>query len=135
MIKSFLKEFIITILLCVVIVLILGIVFYEYNPVNKVVPSRIDQYSTSDKIKEEINVNVLSLESTSVIYKVEDADLSVYIKNKSYVQGKANPFDPTPAGGGTAEQVDGSASQSGTGANSGTSTSNDGTFWNSTKTK
>jgi hypothetical protein len=135
MIKSILKEVIITVLLCAVIILILGVVFYEYNPVNKVVPSKIDQYATSDQIKEEINVNVLSLETTSVVYKVEATDLNVYIKNKSYVQGKANPFDSTPAGSGTAEQVDGTASSSNSGTGTGTTTSSDGTFWNSTKTK
>ena len=38
MFKTIIKETFIMLLLCVAIVLIFGIVFYEYIPVNKVVP-------------------------------------------------------------------------------------------------
>lgn len=135
MIKTIFKELIITLLLCIAIVLILGVIFYSYNPVNKIVPSKIEQYTTSNTIKEEINVNVLTLESTNVLYSIEDTDLNMYIKNKSYVQGKANPFAVTSASSGNANNIESSGGQSSGGEKIDNSTSSDGTFWNSTKTK
>lgn len=41
MIKSILKEIIIVLLLCAIILFVLGILFYDYNPINKVVPNKI----------------------------------------------------------------------------------------------
>ena len=135
MIKTIIKEFIITILLCIAIILILSVVFYNYNPVNKIVPSKIEQYSTSETLKEEINANVLTLESTNVLYRIEDTDLNIYIKNKSYVQGKANPFEDKSTSSGTPDGNAGSSTGNNNvdGQNSGTNS--DGTFWNSTKSK
>ena len=52
--KSILKEIIIILLLCVVILLILGVIFYDYIPTNKVVPSTVEAYQTSNTIKDEI---------------------------------------------------------------------------------
>ena len=144
MVKTIIKELIITVLLCIAIILILGVVFYSYNPVNKIVPSKVEQYSTSDTIKEKINVNVLTIESMNVIYKVEDTDLNMYIKNKSYVQGKANPFEVTSSSTGSANGNTNSTGNTGTSSGqtangneqtTNNSTSSDGTFWNSTKTK
>ena len=53
MVKSIIKEIIIMLLLCVAILLILGVLFYDYIPSNKVVPSKI-AYSTPENIQEEI---------------------------------------------------------------------------------
>ena len=137
MIKTIFKELIITLLLCIAIVLILGVILYNYNPINKIVPSKVDKYATSESVKEEINVNILELETTNVLYKVEDTDLKMYIKNKSYVQGKANPFEVVSAGargtGNNTNTENGGTSSNSSEVNSGTSS--DGTFWNSTKTK
>lgn len=141
MIKTIFKELIITLLLCIAIVLILGVVFYNYNPINKIVPSKIDKYATSENVKEEINVNILELETTNVLYRVEATDLNMYIKNKTYVQGKANPFETISAGanGNTNTENGGSTGNNNTGSSDGQTTNNgtssDGTFWNSTKTK
>jgi len=144
MIKTIIKEVIITALLCAAIILILSVVFYNYNPINKIVPTKVEQYQTSDTIKEEINVNILSLESTNVLYKVEDTDLNMYIKSKTYVQGKANPFEAISSGTNTQANTSSSSSdksgtsstsQSGNSSTSTESTTSDGTFWNSTKTK
>ena len=41
MVKSIIKEIIIMLLLCVAILLILGVLFYDYIPSNKVVPGKI----------------------------------------------------------------------------------------------
>ena len=140
MIKTVFKEIIITLLLCIAIVLILSVVFYNYNPINKIVPSKVDKYATAENIKEEINVNVLELETTNVLYRVEATDLNMYIKNKTYVQGKANPFEATSTGTGstnnnTVNSGSSSSNTSSDGQTTNNGTSSDGTFWNSTKTK
>ena len=54
MVKSIIKEIIIMLLLCVAILLILGVLFYDYIPSNKVVPGKI-AYSTPENIQEEVN--------------------------------------------------------------------------------
>ena len=51
--KSIIKEIIIILLLCIAICLILGVIFYNYIPVNIVVPSNVEAYTTSDTIKED----------------------------------------------------------------------------------
>ena len=96
MIKSIIKELIITILLCVAIILILSILFYDYNPVTKVVPSKV-AYTTPENIKNEIAEadvsNIITIENK--IYTIEGSDLNIYKKSNSYNPGKANPFADT----------------------------------------
>ena len=41
MFKSVIKEILIMLLLCVAIVLILGVIFYNYIPTNKVIPNKL----------------------------------------------------------------------------------------------
>lgn len=53
MIKTILKETIIILLICIAILLILGVVFYDYNPLNKILPNKV-AYSTPEEIKKEI---------------------------------------------------------------------------------
>lgn len=139
MIKTILKELIITILLCVAILLVLSVIFYDYNPVNKIVPNKIEQYSTPENIKEEINVNVTELESTNIVYKVEGSDLNMYIKTNTYVQGKVNPFEPISSTvNGQTNITDSNGNNSNSNTNSGTTgngTNPDNTFWNNAGTK
>ena len=54
MLKSVGKEIVIILLLSVAIILILGILFYDYIPINRVVPPR-EEYATPDNIKNEIS--------------------------------------------------------------------------------
>ena len=54
MVKSVLKEICIILLLSVAILLILGIIFYEYIPINQTVPTR-EAYVTSENVKAEID--------------------------------------------------------------------------------
>lgn len=92
MAKTIFKEIIITLLLCIVILLILSVLFYNYNPINKIIPSKV-AYSTPNNVKEEIEVeveNVLSIENR--VYVVEGADLNVYRKDSTYSPGRENPF-------------------------------------------
>lgn len=102
MVKSIIKEIIIMLLLCVAILLILGVLFYDYIPSNKVVPSKI-AYSTPENIQEEINEEVIEANKTKITYEVTDADLNIYKQSNSYVPGKRDPFsmESTQAEGGT----------------------------------
>ena len=52
MAKSVIKELIIVLLLCLAIILVLGILFYEYIPLAKEVPEDV-KYSTSDTTEEQ----------------------------------------------------------------------------------
>ncbi len=95
MIKSILKEIIIVLLLCAIILFVLGILFYDYNPINKVVPNKI-AYSVPENIKNELEENVqntLSVENK--VYTIEGSDLNIYKKSKTYNPSKENPFAST----------------------------------------
>lgn len=94
MAKTVLKEIIITLLLCIAILLVLGIIFYDYNPLNKVVPDKI-AYTTPENIKNELQENEVedfSESSVNIVYSIQGSDLNVYKKSNSYVSGKKNPF-------------------------------------------
>ncbi len=96
MIKAILKEIIIILLLCVAILLVLSVLFYDYNPINKVVPNKI-AYSAPENIRQELeeeNVeNTLSIENK--VYRIEGTDLNIYQKSNSYNPSKENPFVAT----------------------------------------
>lgn len=96
MVKTILKEIIITLLLCIAILFILSIIFYDYNPLNKILPNKI-AYSTPEEIKNEIEVNEIKdvLEGgVNIVYSIDSSDLNIYKKSNSYISGKANPFEP-----------------------------------------
>ena len=51
MAKSIIKELIIVLLLCLAIILVLGILLYEYVPVSKTIPNEVS-YTTPEEVKE-----------------------------------------------------------------------------------
>ena len=89
-----LKEIIISLLSCFLILLILGVVFYRFIPKNKIVPETI-KYQASQEVQSEINSEVDS-NSNKIIktYEITASDLEKYQKNKDYDPGKNNPFAP-----------------------------------------
>ena len=91
MLKSVGKEIVIILLLSVAIILILGILFYDYIPINRVVPPR-EEYATPDNIKNEISEEISETKKVEVTYEVTDSDLNVYQQGGRYTEGKANPF-------------------------------------------
>lgn len=100
MIRSIIKEVIIVLLLLVAIILALGILFYDYIPTNKTVPS-VAEYKTSETIKNEITDTVVDNQEILVTYEITEQDLKNYEKTKDYKKGKANPFSTyvtTPSG-------------------------------------
>lgn len=94
MAKSIFKEIIIFLLLLVAIILILGILFYNYIPNNKTVPVALKQYQLSEEAQEELK-ETMSQTSENIVktYSIGDTDLSVYETAKDYNKGKVNPFE------------------------------------------
>ena len=96
MIKTVFKEIIIILLLCLAVLLILSVLFYDYNPISKVVPNKI-AYTVPENIKndleEENTIEEITVENK--VYTIEGSDLNIYKKSKSYNPGKANPFSTT----------------------------------------
>ena len=91
MLKSVIKEVFIILLLSIAILLVLGILFYDYIPTNRVVPTK-KAYSTPEEVKNEIEEEVTETEKVEVSYEVTDADLNIYKQSNSYVPGKRDPF-------------------------------------------
>ena len=96
MIKTILKESFIILLLCVAILIILSILFYDYNPINKIIPSKI-AYEVPEDIKNELEEETVTdtLEVQNKVYRVEGSDLNIYKSSKSYDPSKDNPFATT----------------------------------------
>lgn len=92
MAKNIIKEIIIMLLLCLAIILILGVILYEYVPSNKILPEEVS-YVTPQNIKEELK-STDSIEEDKVIltYEIDESDLANYQRIKDYKPGKVNPF-------------------------------------------
>ncbi len=90
--KSIIKEIIIILLLCLAIIVVLGLLLYDYVPMAKVVPEPVS-YTTPEDVKEEL-VQAGEVDDNQVImtYEVNSSDLNNYEKIKNYNPGKANPF-------------------------------------------
>ena len=129
--KSIIKEIFIILLLCVAICLVLGVIFYDYIPTNKVVPSTVEAYKTSNTIKDEISQEIVDYPKQNITLEITDSDLTMYRQDHSYDSGKANPFAPASAGvtGNTTTNVPAGGTSGGT-----TNTNPDSThhFFNST---
>jgi hypothetical protein len=74
--------------------LIFGVIFYEYIPNTKIVPSTVEAYETSNTIKDEINQEVANYTKQNIYYEITDSDLTLYQKADNYNSGKSNPFSP-----------------------------------------
>ena len=90
--KSILKEIIIILILCVAILVILGAIFYDYIPTNKIIPSTVEAYKTSNTIKDEISQEILDYPKQNITLEITDSDLTLYRQEHVYDSGKANPF-------------------------------------------
>lgn len=92
MAKNIFKEIVIILLLALAIILILGVILYEYIPTNKIIPEKVS-YITPENIKQEIQTDT-SVDDTEVVitYQIDSTDLNNYEKIQEYVPGKKNPF-------------------------------------------
>lgn len=92
MAKTIIKELIIVLLLCLAIILLLGIVLYEYVPIARTIPNAVS-YTTPENIKQELAESSEIDESQIIMtYEVDSNDLNNYKKIQDYKPGKANPF-------------------------------------------
>ncbi|MDO5556719.1 MAG: hypothetical protein Q4G05_00515 [Clostridia bacterium] len=91
--KDVMKEIIITALCAVVIVLVLGIIFYESVASNKIIPVETS-YEIPEDIQAELDeiAEIKSLEKTNIVYTIDGSDLSLYKQTQSYNPGKVDPF-------------------------------------------
>ena len=129
--KSFIKELIIMLLLCLAIILVLGIILYEYVPTSKTIPNAVS-YTTPDEVKEELLATDSVDESQIVMtYEVNSSDLNNYKRIQDYKPGKANPFSSyettgsdTQSNGSSNGNASTGNSSSGTNNSSGNSTGN-----------
>lgn len=128
MAKSIIKEIIIMLLLCLAIILVLGVLLYDYVPMSKVVPEEVS-YVTPESVAQELQA-VGGVDESQVImtYKVDSTDLNNYKRVQKYKPGKANPFTSWDTGltnstAGTTQN----ANSSGTTSTNNNTTGNNGT--------
>ncbi len=149
MAKSIIKEIIIVLLLCLAIMLVLGILLYEYVPITKTLPNEVS-YTTPENVKQEL-LSSSDVDDTQVImtYEVNQDDLNNYRRVQDYVPGKANPFssyettatDPTGNGSSTGGSSSNSSSSNSSSGNTSSNTTTDdnsssgGHFFQNTGTK
>lgn len=102
--KSLPKEMFIMALLLMIVVFMIGIVFYNYMPNNKTVPAPVTYETASDvaAVLQEIassstysgeNAYTSSTESIIKSYSIGLKELSNAASRQSYESGKTNPFD------------------------------------------
>lgn len=121
MVKNVLKELIIILLLTLAIILLLGVILYDYVPMNKVIPEKVSYIASEEvrQISSEINEKKEEIPITS--YTVTSTDLKNYKRVNDYTAGRKNPFAAVESSGGTG----GTASET-TGGNVSSGTTNSG---------
>ncbi len=137
-IKKIFKEICIMLLLCVAIVLVLGVIFYDSIPSNKVVPNKLASYVTPEDVATEINEQITEADKVEVSYEITGSDLTLYKQTHSYTPGKPDPFSASTStntanpNGGTATQKPSNNTGSNTSTNTTTDPNSTGTFFNNT---
>ena len=118
MAKNIIKEIIIMLLLCLAIILVLGVLLYEYVPSNKIIPDEVS-YTTPEDIKEELSKSDgVDDEQVILTYSIDATDLNNYERINTYVPGKPNPFSSYDTSASSGENTSQNGSSNG---NSGTS--------------
>ena len=92
MVKTIAKETGIVILLLIAVILVSGIVFYDYIPNNKTVPAKIEEYTLPQEVKTELEDSMNEEQDIVRTYYIDSSDLSVYEASNDYDKGNANPF-------------------------------------------
>ena len=93
MIKTIIKEICIMLLLCLAVVLVFGIVFYDYIPINKIIPNKVS-YTVPEEVQVELESEVLvqEIKPEPITYSVTTKDLKDYEASGVYPKGNPNPF-------------------------------------------
>ena len=124
MAKNIIKEIIIMLLLCLAIILVLGVLLYEYVPSNKIIPDEVS-YTTPENIKEELSKSDgVDDEQVILTYSIDATDLNNYERINTYVAGKPNPFSSYDTSSSSGEDTEQNGSSNGSSSkNPGTSNS------------
>lgn len=124
--KDIIKEIIITLLFILAVILILGVLLYEFVPTNKIIPEKVS-YTTPENIRDEIQSSESEInQNTDISYSINATDLSNYKKINEYVPGKKNPFESVESNETTEDgSTDTSNSQGGTTSENTTGSSTD----------
>ncbi len=90
--KNIIKEIIIILLLALAIIMVLGVLLYEYVPANKIIPEKIS-YTTPENVRTELETSQNNINDEIIVtYEIDATDLNNYKKIQEYVPGKKNPF-------------------------------------------
>ena len=125
--KNIIKEIIMVLLLTLAIILVLGVLLYEYVPANKIIPEKVS-YTTPEEVKTELETVVNEDEEELYVdYHIDSTQIKNYQKIQEYVPGRKNPFgevgsEETATTTNDENQNSGSTSNTGSTTNSGTST-------------
>ena len=97
--KKLVKELFIIALLSIVVIFILGILFYDYIPIDQKITSvkyvaDENVVSTIDEIKSNSGEDITQDKNDSLLqsYTIDKDDLSGYASDNSYESGKVDPF-------------------------------------------
>ena len=124
MAKNIIKELIIILLLCLAIILLLGILLYEYVPMSKTIPNPVS-YTAPEEVQEELNVTsvdvLLTFDNNSE--SIDSTELRNYERINMYQPGKANPFSSYETSTSTSGENTTTANSS-TGTNNSSNSSN-----------
>ena len=136
--KNILKEISIFVLIIVAIILVLGVLLYDYIPTSKVVPTTIS-YKTPENLQAEIKEELVEeTQQVIITYEIDKSDLNEYQNSSSYKPGKQNPFEEykeqtnANTGGGT---TSGGQTTGNSNGNNSNGTVSDEEFFNNNKTK
>lgn len=131
MAKNVIKEIIIILLLCLAIILILGILLYEYVPMTKTIPNPVS-YTVPEAVEEELNdvsdEVLLSFDNNSE--QIDSTELNNYERINNYQPGKADPFSSYEQSTSTSGENTTTSNSSNNGTSSGTNGSGSSTSSN-----
>lgn len=124
MAKKIIKEITIMLLLCLAIILVLGVLLYEYVPSSKIIPEEVS-YTTPENIKEELSKGE-NVEDEQIIltYSIDATDLNNYERINTYVPGKTNPFSSYESNTSSEQSDDNNSSSGSTSTGSSSNTNN-----------
>lgn len=140
--KEVIRELLIVLGLCFLIILLLGVLLYDYVPANKEIPAEIS-YVTPQEVKEELQtVGDVDEDKVILTYKIDETQLYNYQRVNDYKPGKTNPFstykttivENNSTNGGTQTPSSSGSTITSGGSSSTTSTTNNKNTNTSTKT-
>ena len=134
MLKSVFKEIIIVLLLIIAIIILLAVLFYDYMPSSKIVPTEVETYKLADDVKAELQKDLDNQNSEEIIktYQLDAIQIEHYEKTKEYNKGKVNPFSEYNTG--TTPTNNNSSTSNGQSINNGSSGGAQNTQTNSNST-